>query len=124
MTSNQTILLVDDEITLLRATQEVLQMSGYQVLAAASGSEALNLFDQHQGNIGLVVTDLAMPDMDGVALMTALRAQNPQPKIIMMTGNIDLIEDKNHPMHQADLVLAKPFRLPHLLETINMLLPD
>jgi CheY-like chemotaxis protein len=120
----RTILLVDDHIVLLRATQDVLEMSGYQVLSAANGREALLLFEQHQASLGLVITDLDMPDMDGVALMTALRAKNPQLKILMMSGNLELIENANHPLHQADLVLPKPFRLPQLLAAIRGLLPD
>jgi CheY-like chemotaxis protein len=120
----RTILLVDDHIVLLRATQDVLEMSGYQVLSAANGREALLLFEQHQASLGLVITDLDMPDMDGVALMAALRAKNPQLKILMMSGNLELIENANHPLHQADLVLPKPFRLPHLLAAIRGLLPD
>jgi CheY-like chemotaxis protein len=103
---------------------DILEFSGYHVLSAADGHEALLLFEQHQASVDLVLTDVVMPIMDGVALMTALRAENPQLKIIMMTGNIDLIEDDNHPLHKADLVLAKPFRLPRLLEAIVKLLPD
>jgi CheY-like chemotaxis protein len=124
MMQKRTILLVDDHIVLLRATQDVLEMSGYQVLSATNGRDALLLFEQHQASLGLVITDLDMPDMDGVALMTALRAKNPQLKILMMSGNLEMIENANHPIHQADLVLPKPFRLPHLLAAIRGLLPD
>ena len=124
MALNRTILLVDDEITLLRATHEVLKLSGYQVISAANGQEAQLFFNQHQARLDLVITDLDMPDMDGVALMMALRHEKPQLKIIIISGNIELIENTNHPLHQADLVLAKSFRLTRLLEAIAMLLPD
>ena len=103
---------------------DILEMSGYQMLTAADGREALVLFEQHQASLDLILTDAVMPKMDGVALMTALRAENPQLKIIIMTGNIDLIEDENHPLYQADLVLPKPFRVSRLLEAIDSLLPD
>jgi CheY-like chemotaxis protein len=121
---SKTILLVDDQKTLLRAVREGLEMSGYQVLTADNGQEALSLYAERKDNINLIITDFAMPGMNGVALMTALRNENPHLKTIIMTGDLALIAIPSHPLHQADIVLPKPFRLPHLLDSVATLLHD
>lgn len=66
--ANETILLVDDDTTVLRATREVLSSLGYQVLTAEHGIAALELFDTHADEIALLLTDIVMPKMGGIAL--------------------------------------------------------
>lgn len=121
---SKTILLVDDQKTLLRAVREGLEMSGYQVLTADNGQEAISLYAERKDIINLIITDFAMPGMDGVALITALRQEKPDLKTIIMTGNLALIAIPHHPLHQADVVLPKPFRLPKLIDSIATLLND
>jgi CheY-like chemotaxis protein len=82
----ETILLVEDEPTVLRANQAMLHHLGYQVLTAVNGREALALYHQHKERIALVVSDMVMPDMDGSALFEALKAENPAIKMIIMSG--------------------------------------
>ena len=121
---SKTILLVDDQKTLLRAVREGLEMSGYQVLTADNGQEAISLYAERKDIINLIITDFAMPGMDGAALITALRQEKPDLKTIIMTGNLALIAIPHHPLHQADVVLPKPFRLPKLIDSIATLLND
>ena len=82
----ETILLVKDDGEVLNTTKAMLVGLGYQVLATGSGQDALTLFDQHHLRIGLVLTDVIMPDMDGVALSQALVQRNPTLNIVALTG--------------------------------------
>jgi CheY-like chemotaxis protein len=80
------ILLVEDEKSVLEATRAMLQALNYRVLSATNGQEALQIYQNRQQEIALILSDMMMPDMDGVALFQALRARNPHIKIVMMTG--------------------------------------
>jgi len=82
----ETILLVEDEEMVLGVIRTVLERLGYRVLAAADGQEALAVHGRHHDEIALVLMDLVMPGMDGETLLQALRAQNPEVKVVAMTG--------------------------------------
>jgi signal transduction histidine kinase len=87
MTDN-TILLVDDEAGIRKVLSISLQDSGYDVHTAASGEDALRLFKK----IGppVVLTDIKMPDMDGIELLRQIKKQSPETEVIMFTGHGDM----------------------------------
>lgn len=98
------ILLVDDNAHGMLARRSILEEFGYTVVSASSGPEALNLVEQ-QG-FDLIVTDYRMPGMDGVALITALRAREFQNPIILLSGfltHLGLTEQSTH----ADALIQK-----------------
>jgi signal transduction histidine kinase/CheY-like chemotaxis protein/DICT domain-containing protein len=82
----ETILLVEDDDSVLRVIQAVLLRLGYRVITATNGRDALRLYEQSQQKIALVVTDLTMPEMGGIALADALLAANHGARIMAMTG--------------------------------------
>jgi PAS domain S-box-containing protein len=82
----ETILLVDDESTVLKVMTRSLEKSGYRVIPAEDGEQGFALYSQHQRNVRLVITDMAMPGMDGPALIAALKKLNPSVKIICTSG--------------------------------------
>ena len=82
----ETILLVDDESTVLKVMTRSLEKSGYRVIPAEDGEQGLALYSQHERNVRLVITDMAMPGMDGPALIAALKKLNPCVKIICTSG--------------------------------------
>ena len=84
----ETILLVDDEAGIRRVMSVLLDDMGYRVLTAAEGREALDLFRQHLPP--LVVTDIKMPGMDGIALLRAIKEEAPDTEVIMITGHGDM----------------------------------
>lgn len=84
--NGQLILVVDDEPNVAMAIRLLLETSGYRVVTAADGREALTRFMEQQDAVKLVVTDSMMPVMDGTALIRALRALRPELKIIAITG--------------------------------------
>ncbi len=75
------ILLVDDERQIVRVLRTSLQSHGYEILSASNGLEALRLFEQSKPD--LVITDLSMPDMDGLELTKAIRGIADTPIIVL-----------------------------------------
>ena len=79
------MLLVEDDPAVRQVYSRILRRNGFQVLTAANGSEARAAFIQ--GSVELVISDIAMPEMNGVALLKALRDQDLDVPVILMTGN-------------------------------------
>jgi len=76
----ETILVVEDQETLRRATARALRKLGYQVLVAADGGEALDVLREHGAEIGLVISDVVMPNVGGLELYRRIRESgNPVP---------------------------------------------
>ena len=86
LAKGETVLVVDDEASIITVTSRTLKSFGYKVLTAADGADALGVFLQHQDEISVVLTDMAMPVMDGPALIHALIRINPAIKIIGASG--------------------------------------
>jgi CheY-like chemotaxis protein len=80
------ILVVDDEKPILEVAKSTLERFGYQVAVATNGAEAVSIYAQRRGSVAVVVTDMAMPIMDGAALAVALKAIDPAVKIIGSSG--------------------------------------
>ena len=114
------ILIADDEDLFAVMLQRSLVMFGYEVIRARNGKDALKLYDPL--TIGLVITDLIMPDMEGVELIVALRKVNPAVKVIAMSGG-----GRNHPEAYLSIAqkvgalktLAKPFPITGLVEAVE-----
>ena len=79
------MMLVDDEERFLSTTQKLLAKKGYDALTASSGSEALENLRYH--NIHVVILDVKMPGMDGMATLTEIKRQFPLVEVIMLTGH-------------------------------------
>jgi len=82
----ETVLLVEDEESLRTLTRDVLLESHYTILEASDGLEALEIAQQHKGPIHLLLTDVVMPRMGGPALAKRLAVQNPEMKVLFMSG--------------------------------------
>ena len=82
----ETILVIDDETSILTITQQTLEAFGYRVIIAHDGAEAIALYAQHRDAIAAVLTDMVMPIMDGAATINALMRINPRVLIIAASG--------------------------------------
>ncbi len=82
----ETILVVDDEPSVLDVTRRMLERRGYRVLTAESGTEAIRLAKEHPGDIDLVLLDIGMPGMDGAEAFPLLREARPAMKIVISSG--------------------------------------
>jgi PAS domain S-box-containing protein len=83
----QSVLVVDDEASIREVAQSMLGRYGYEVILAEDGAQAVELYTAHRERIAVVITDMAMPVMDGPATILALRAMNPAVKIIVSSGH-------------------------------------
>ncbi len=83
---NELVLVVDDEEPIRELAQRVLERFGYRVLLAADGAEAISLYQPRRNEIDVVITDMVMPNMDGLATITALKSINPEVKIVGSSG--------------------------------------
>jgi signal transduction histidine kinase len=111
--SAETVLLVEDEQSLLKLMKELLRAEGYTVLESADGLSAIETSKTHTGKIHLLVTDMIMPRMHGRELAMQLRQQRPELKVLYITGYADpsRLEDAS--------VLEKPFTPETLLGKIH-----
>ncbi len=113
------ILLVEDELALREITKELLESFNYRVLTAADGAEAVTLYRRRKGRINVVVTDLMMPIMDGLALIRALRQLDPLAKIIAVSGLAaqDQLDEGNSLKVQG--FLTTPYPAEQLLTSLH-----
>ncbi len=84
--NGETILVIDDEIPIITITRQTLEEFGYRVLTATDGAEAVAIYLEHKNEIAAVLTDMAMPIMDGASVIRALTKINPRIKIIAASG--------------------------------------
>lgn len=120
----ETVLVVDDEASILVITKQTLEAFGYRVLTATDGADAVAVYAQHQDQITVVLTDMAMPVMDGAATIYALKRMNPSVKIISASGlNTN---DGTSKVAGAGVkhVLMKPYTAGALLKTIRAILDE
>ncbi|MDJ0766191.1 MAG: response regulator [Myxococcota bacterium] len=89
MRGNETVLLVEDENSVRMLAKRMLQRTGYTVLSARHGGEALTLCKDHKASIHLILTDIVMPQMGGRELVERVLALHPETKILLMSGYSD-----------------------------------
>jgi CheY-like chemotaxis protein len=115
------ILVVEDEASVREVIQATLEAHGYRVMTASDGSEAVALYAQHQEEIQAVITDMAMPFMDGPSTIRVLQRINPQVKIIAISG-MDYDRLLTDASENVKAFLPKPFTTKRLLRTLREVL--
>jgi two-component system, OmpR family, response regulator CpxR len=117
MKPKRTILCVDDNEQSLSHRKIMLETRGYRVVSFSRGEEALERF--RQGGIDLVVTDMAMPGLDGPQLIAAIKNLSPQTPAVLISSKVRIYSHES----QADVFLTKGMYAPaDLLERIRILL--
>jgi len=119
------ILVIDDDDRLRRVVEKVLSLGGHRVLTAADGALGMAIFRKERPEI--VVTDIIMPEQEGLGTIMMMRRERPEAKIIAMSGggrmgNLDVL-DAAHILG-SDEIIAKPFRPRDLLDLINRCVSD
>jgi two-component system response regulator CpxR len=117
MKPKRTILCVDDNEQSLSHRKIMLETRGYRVISHSRGEDALERFKQ--GGIDLVVTDMAMPGLDGPQLIAAIKTLSPHTPAVLISSKVRMHDHES----QADVFLAKGMYSPaDLLERIRLLL--
>jgi PAS domain S-box-containing protein len=114
-----TILLVEDEDSLRKATYRILQEAGYAILAASDGEEALKQSAKYTGDITLLLTDVVMPGIGGSALAENLLITRPAIKVIFMSGYTDSTIVQHGVKDLKTNFIAKPFSETDLLRKVQ-----
>ena len=114
------VLIVDDEESVRRFFQRVLRGEGYEVLVARNGKEALELL--RHGRPDLVITDLVMPEQDGLEAIRAMRRDNPGVKIVAVSGAFEGEFLRVAQLMGAQATLLKPVSPAQLLNTVRQVL--
>ncbi len=117
-----TILLIEDEDALREIATSVLETAGYTVIPAADGEEALKLFEEHCDSIDLVVTDLGLPKMDGVAVIKQIIKKKDTIRTIIGSGYFDPEKREELQKLGVNALLQKPYKPQELLSTIHNVL--
>ncbi len=117
--AREMILVVDDEAAIRRALRLTLEEKNYRVIEAADGREALALFLENRESVRLLLTDVMMPGMSGVALVRAIRTVAPKLPVIAASG----LHDENRTQELASLgvtnMIAKPCGAQEILEAVQ-----
>jgi two-component system, cell cycle response regulator CpdR len=116
------ILLVDDEETVRGFLKRGLELDGHSITTAIDGGDALDRLTDEQGAFDLLLTDIRMPIMDGIALALAAKRDYPDLTILLMTGFADQRERAKGLQAIVADVLTKPFSLADLRGTVTRVL--
>jgi len=119
---SETILLVEDEPAVRDLAREFLELSGYQVLEARGGAEALELARRRTGAIHLLLTDVVMPGIGGRELAERLLAERPELKVLYMSGYTDGTIARRGMVQEGVALLEKPFTRRNLAQRVRELL--
>ncbi|MDP3064374.1 MAG: PAS domain S-box protein [Chloroflexota bacterium] len=115
----ETVLVVEDEVTVRNLTTRSLRARGYTVLAAANGVDALRVAQEHSGPIHLLFTDVVMPEMDGKQLAERLKALHPEARVLFTSGYTDEAISHRGVLEPGVAFLQKPFLSAALLRKIR-----
>jgi PAS domain S-box-containing protein len=117
---NETILLVEDDPSVRFLVRTALSRLGYRILEASTGVKALEVLKENREEIRLLLTDLVMPDgMTGKKLAQIVLKENPELKVIYMSGYSAEVVGKDFPLKEGVNFLTKPFQIQKLAQTIR-----
>lgn len=121
--NGELILIVDDESAILDVTKQTLEAFGYRVLTASDGAEGVGIFAERKDEISLVITDMMMPIMNGIATIKAIQKIERDVKIIASSG-LENGNEKEALRLGAKLFLRKPYTAKTLLESLHDILKN
>ncbi len=121
----QRILIIDDEPHILLMLKKMLERTGYEIDLASNGKEGLDLFTRKPSD--LVITDIIMPEKEGLETIREMKRMPPELKIIAMSGG-GKISAENYletaKIFGASRIIEKPFTQQHMEPTVNQLLEE
>ena len=121
---NETVLIVEDEKTVLKLSKAMLEALGYVVLAAGNKDDALDLANHYPGGIDLLLTDIVMPDMNGRELSERIRTIRPRMKCLFMSGYTADVIARQGILEAGVHFISKPFSLRDLAAKVRETMDD
>lgn len=122
LSTGGTILVVDDEAAVLRVASRILQRKGFEVLEAKDGHDALEIVERHGDRIDSALTDVGLPDMNGVELASRIRTLIPGIPIVYMSGRSDEDVLDDIARQKSAGYIEKPFTVDGLLDSVHEIL--
>ena len=122
LTGTETILLVDDEVLLLDLAREILTQQGYSIIPASSGEEAVEIIRSSDEQIPLVILDMAMPGMNGLETLRAIRVHEPGIRAIISSGFHASQKMREVLNDEVDVFVNKPYEIDHLVREVRHIL--
>src|SRR5262249_51990685 len=117
-----TVLLVEDEDQVRTLTKNILQRSGYTVLEARHGAEALELYQDQLDSVQVAVTDVIRPEMTGRELAEHLHRLKPNMKVLYVSGYTDTVISQTGLLEKGTAFLEKPFTPHNLARKVHELM--
>jgi CheY-like chemotaxis protein len=118
----KTVAVVDDDPMMLDVLSRILQRENYELVMAGGGPEIMQKLDGHGGHLDLLVTDYAMPDMQGRELAERIRARFPSVKVLYQTGFSDMLFENRVELEDGAAFVEKPFTARGLREAARLVL--
>jgi PAS domain S-box-containing protein len=117
-----TILVVDDEEMIRKLARNILEQSGYTVIVAENGEQAIRIFREVAGQISAVLLDMTMPVMSGEKTLEQLRGINPGVRVLLSSGFSEIEALERFPGKAVQGFVQKPYTAAHLVEKISSVL--
>ncbi|MEN6373515.1 MAG: response regulator [Smithella sp.] len=118
----ETILLIDDEESIIDICEEFLETLGYNVFKADNGNNALQIFTENKDIIDLVILDMIMPGLSGDETFDKLKLIKPKVKVMLSSGYLTCDQAKKIMEKGCDAFIQKPFRLEEFTQKIREVL--
>ena len=119
---DETILIVEDEVSILKLAQKILEAGNYRVLTANNPNKALEIAKEQGGNIQLLITDVVMPEFNGRELANRMRAYSPKFKILFMSGYTANVIAHHGILDTGVNFIQKPFSKKEILTHVRKVL--
>jgi DNA-binding response OmpR family regulator len=116
------ILIVDDEELLRSLLRRILEREGFRVIVAESGTEALEMLGKTR--VGLVISDIVMPEMNGIQLIGHIKKRFPSLPVLLVTGHASEYSKRNAVSAGADGYISKPFHGTEITERVRVFLSE
>ena len=120
----KTVLVLDDEETIRRTVQRILELHDFNVLVAESAHEAQEVVEDHEGRLDLLLCDLVLPELGGREAANLLRARIPDLKVLYMSGYSSRHSFRGELEEAGEPFLAKPFDVVGLVDAVRSAIGD
>jgi CheY-like chemotaxis protein len=120
--ARETVFLIDDDDMTVDVSELILKTSGYDVVSAKSGKEAIEVYKENHSRIDMVILDMILPDMGGGDTYDRLKEINPEIKVLLASGYDIEYQGRDIMERGCDGFIQKPFNMNELLEKIRGIL--